>query len=176
MRLFWHILEVLVNVFFSPADPELFGSRKRRKAKEKLAEEMKSMANKTQEEIDALKAVNPFESASAKSAMATSSRRAKQMQNRFGNMLGANATPESIIAAQGATQQAIGATAGDIATGAEANKLAQIGQLRGIKGAQQGQYANISTSAIDERGSGWNTLFQGVQALGGLAEGVGSVI
>lgn len=171
MRLLQFTIDAIVGMLFSSADPNLFGSRKRRKEKAKLSKEFKKMAGETQEEIEALQAKNPFESAAAKSAMAQSARASKQLATRYANMMGANATPEAMIAGQQAATEAVAGTAGDIATGAEANKLAELAQLRGMKSQQLGQYGQIKQSSIEERGSGWNTFFQGVGALGGLAKG-----
>ena len=175
MKIINLLLRSLVCVLFTSADPNLFGSRKRRKEKEGLAKEMRADADRTQEEIDLLKSENPFESAAAKSAMATSARNSKQMAQRYANMMGANASPEAMIAAQGATQGAVAGAAGQIAVGAEANKANQIAQLRGEKNAQLGQSYQTQQSAIDERGSGWTTFFSGLSSLGGLASGVGQV-
>lgn len=176
MKLLQFILNTITTVFFTSADPNLFGSRKRRKGKEDLAAKFESRAADTQGEIDILKTKNPFEGAAAKSAMATSKRNATQIQQRYANMLGGNASAESLVAAQGATQEAVAGTAGDIAVGSEANKAAQLAQLRGEKMGMQSQAGAIEQSSIEERGSGWSTLFQGLDALGGIAEGVGSVI
>lgn len=177
MKIFQFVLASIINVLFTSADPNLFGSRKRRKKKEKLANEFKAMAKETQGEIDILKSQNPFESASAKSAMATSARRSKQLQTRFGNMLGGNASAESLVAAQGATQEAVAGTAGDIAVGSEALKAQKIAGLRGQKSGQMGNYGQTMQSSIDEYGSGWNsffnTLLPGVMS---ISEGVGGAI
>lgn len=176
MKILQFILVSLVNVLFTSADPNLFGSRKRRKEKKRLANEFKGMAAETQKEIDELKTQNPFESAAAKSAMAESGRRAKQIQKRYMNMLGGGATPESIIAAQGATQEAIAGTAGDIAVGSESLKQQQIARLKGEKAAQMGQYGGTMKSAIEERGSGWTGFFSSLESLGNVAESVGGVV
>lgn len=176
MRALQIIYESIVNLFFTSADPNLFGSKKRRKEKEKLSNEFKGYAADIQSDIDIAKSANPFESAAAKSAMATSSRQAKQMQNRYANMLGGNTNPEAIIAAQGATQDAVAGTAGDIAVGSEALKQQQLAQLRGEKASMLGQSGAIKQSSIDERGSGWNTLFQGISAIGGGLEGISGAV
>lgn len=175
MKILNLILRSVIYTLFSSATPNLFGSRKRRKEKEKLSQELKGYADETQSEIDVLKSQNPFESAAAKSAMAESSRKSKQMAQRFSNTMGANATPESIIAGQQATQEAVAGTAGDIAVGSEALKQSQLNQLQNLKAGQLGQAAGVQQSAIDERGSGWNTLFQGLEAVGGIMEGVGAI-
>lgn len=166
----------IINSFFVSATPNLFGSRKRKAAKEDLSSSFKDMAGDTQTEIEKLKTVNPFESAASKSAMAEASRKAKQTQQRFSNLLGANTNPESIIAGQQATQEAVSGTAGDIAVGAEANKAAELAQLRGEKAQQLGQAAGIEMSAIDEQGKGWKDFFSAVGDIGNLASGAGGVI
>lgn len=177
MKILQFILDSIVSILFTSADPNLFGSRKRRKEKAKLAKEFKGFATEAQRDIDVLKATNPFESAAAKSAMATSARKAKQMQQRYANILGGQATPESLIAAQGATQEAIGATAGDIATGAEALRAGEVAQLRSEKAGYRGQYGQMKKSSIEERGSGWRDFFQTVlPAVGGMMEGGGSAM
>jgi len=175
MRLLQLILRVLVNTYFTSADPNLFGATKRRKAKEGIASEYKSMAQGTQDQIDQVQSENPFESAGAKAAMAKASYGAKQMQTRMLNTMGANgSTPEAIVATQGATNEALGGAAGQIAAGAEANKINEISNLRNDKNSQMGMYGNSANAAADEQGSGWKTAFQGISALGQLASGVGS--
>jgi hypothetical protein len=112
--------------------------------------------------------------------MAEASRKAKQTQQRFSNIMGGNINPEAIVASQQATQEAVAGTAGDIATGAEANKAAQLAQLRGEKTQQLGQAAGIQMSAIDEYGQGWkdflSNLEAGTSAIGNLTEGAGAVL
>ena len=174
MRLFLLILKVLVNTYFSSADPNLFGSVKRRKGKMNIANEFKGLATDTQGEINQIKAENPFESAAAKAAMAKASLGARQMQTRMLNAMGSGgATPEAEVAMQGATNQALGSAAGEIAVGAETNKNNRIDNLQSLKTHQMGMYGNTAASAENERGSGWSTLFQGIQALGSLTSGVG---
>lgn len=172
MNIITFLASVLANVFFSSADPYIFGSRKRRKAKEKLARKFEAMAQETQADIEAAQIKNPFESASAKSAMATATRQAKQQAKRFANVMGvAGTTPEAMIAAQQATQEGIGSAAGKIAVGAEAQKQAEIANLRNLKAQQMGQYGQIQTSAIEERGSEWGTLFQAIESAGSMLTG-----
>jgi hypothetical protein len=173
MKLLLSIFNVLRNAYSFSADPNLFGSKDRRVGKAAIADEFKTMAGDTQQDIDILKSQNPFESAGAKSAMAKTSRNVKQMQNRMFNTMGAGATPEAIIAAQGTATEAIGGAAGEIAVGAEAQKAHDLARLRGEKMGEMGTYAGIKASAEDERGSGWNTLFQGISSLGSLATGFG---
>lgn len=173
MKIINLILHSLVNALFTSADANLFGSRKRIKEKKKLAGEMKSQADQTQSEIDLLKSENPFESAGAKSAMATSARSAKQMAERYANMMGANSSPEAMVAAQGATQGAVSGAAGNIAAGAEANKSNQIAQLRGERNSQLDQSYQMKQNSIDEVGSGWTSFFDSMSAVGNIASGVG---
>lgn len=172
---FRFIFRVIVNTFFSSATPNLFGSVMRRKGKENIANQYLNMANQTQEQIDQIKAENPFESAGAKAAMAKASLGARQMQTRMFNTMGTGATPEAMVAAQGATNEALGSAAGQIAVGAEANKVNQINGLNALKTQQMGMYGNMQGSAESERGSGWSTLFQGIDALGKLASGGGQL-
>jgi len=176
MKLLLLIFRVLVNTYFSSADPNLFGATNRRKAKQNIANEYKAMATGTQAEIDQVKSENPFESAGAKSAMTQASYGARQMQARMLNTMGTGATAEALVGAQGATNQALGSAAGAIATGAEANKENKINNLRGDKNQQMGMYGQQSNSAENERGSGWKTAFQGIEALGKLASGAGQAI
>ena len=176
MRLFYFIFKVIVNTYFSSASPNLFGSVMRRKAKENIANQYLNMANQTQDRIDNTMAENPFESAGAKAAMAKASLGARQMQTRMLNTMGANgATPEAIIATQGATNEALGSAAGQIAVGAEANKQNQINNLEGLKTQQMGMYGNMGASAAAERGSGWDTTFKMIDSLGKLASGGGQL-
>jgi hypothetical protein len=170
------VIDLIIKAFFTSATPNLFGSKKRREAKEKLAGSFREAAGGTQEEIERLKTLNPFESAAAKSAMAESSRKAKQTQQRFANIMGGNVNPEAMVAAQQATQEAVAGTAGDIATGAEANKAAQLAQLRGEKTQQLGQAAGIEMAAIDEQGQGWKDFFGAMESVGNLASAAGGVI
>ena len=111
MKIFNDFLHFFINTFFSSATPNLFGSRKRRKEKEALAGNLRRSAEQTQTELDRemaeLEVQNPFESAAAKSAMATSSRKARQIQKRFANVMGGRTNPESIIAAQQALRSSI---------------------------------------------------------------------
>ena len=165
MKIFNHLLHFFINTFFSSATPNLFGSRRRRKEKESLAGSFKNYAAQTQEEIERLKIQNPFEGAAAKSAMATSSRKARQTQQRFANVMGGNINPESMVAAQQATQEAVAGTAGDIAVGAEAQKQAGLSQLRGEKAGYMGQAAQAQQAAINERGAGWRDFFSGIGSI-----------
>jgi len=176
MKLLSLIISVLINAYKPSADPNLFGSNKRRKAKEGLAGEFQNLAGETQSRIDELQSLNPFESASAKAAMTKASRNAKLMQTRSLNAMGTNASPETLVAMQGATNEALGTAAGHIAAVSEADKNNQISNLERLKTSQMGMYGNMGANAADEYGSGWNTLFQGIDALGNVASGVGQGI
>ena len=173
MKFLTLIFQVFYSTYFSGADPNLFGSRKRRRDKQNIANEFKSLADETQGNIDMFKTQNPFETAAAKSAMARVSRNAKEMQTRLLNTLGTNASPEAVIASQGAANEATGSAAGQIAVGAEALKQNQIANEERLKTSQLGMYGQMGSAAADERGSGWSTLFQGIDALGKLASGGG---
>lgn len=173
MRLFHLILRVITNTYLTGADPNLFGATMRRKAKENIASQYMNMANSTQEQIDQIKAENPFESAGAKAAMAKASLGARQMQTRMFNTMGVGATPEAMIATQGATNEALGSAAGQIAVGAEANKENQINNLQGLKTQQMGMYGNMANAAANERGSGWNTAFKMIDTIGKAASSIG---
>lgn len=144
----------------------MFGSKKIKK----VAEGYEAMAQETQKDIDLLNAENPFESASSKSAMVKAAQNAQQFYNRSMNTMGAGATPEAMIAAQGATQQAMGSAAGQIATGAEASKTAQLNSLQSL---QQRQSENAGSTKVDAVKTGWNNFFNMIPAVGQIAQGVG---
>ena len=150
----------------------MYGSRKRIKQTSALANEFKTAANETQREIDMLKSANPFESAAAKSAMATASQNSKQFYNRAMNQLGANASPEAIVAAQGAATAGQSGAAGSIAVGAEANKLNEINALRGLKENQMKTYGATKQSSINQIGTGWKDFFSSLDSIGDLASAV----
>lgn len=174
MKLIRLIFKVLINTYFVSADPNLFGATNKRKASYRLADEYKKEASDTQGLIDQARVANPFESAGAKAAMAQASRGAKQMENRLLNTMGANgSTPEALIAAQGATGEALGSAAGSIATGAEANKINEINNLESLKASQMGQYGSNKNQGIAQMGGGWKTAFEGINAVGNLASGIG---
>lgn len=173
MKLLSLIISVLINAYKPSADPNLFGSKNRWRSKNKLAGEFKDLAGETQSRIDELQSLNPFESASAKAAMAKASRNAKLMQTRSLNTLGANASPETLVAMQGATNEALGSAAGQIAAVSEADKNNQVANLERLKTSQMGMYGQMGANAADEYGSGWGTLFQGIDSLGKLASGGG---
>lgn len=166
------ILNIIKCVYSFSADPELFGSKNRREEKSALASEFKGIAADTQKNIDIAQAKNPFESAAAKSAMARTKAGSDQMQKRMLNVLGSGATAESAVASQGAASKALGAAAGQIATGAEAMKKQEVSQLRGLKAGQQAQYSGLSQAATNERGSGWRDLFSFLNPLGAMKGGV----
>lgn len=172
MNFLQNLLQVIISVYGN-ADPNLFGSNKRRKEKAGLADEFKTLSDNTQNEIDTIKSQNPFDSAAAKSAMKRASRNAKQMQTRTFNVLGANASAEAIIASQGKTAEAVGAAAGNIAAGSEANKINQVNALRGLQQNQMGTYGAIKGDSINERGTGWDSFFSALDSVGSFASGVG---
>lgn len=171
---------LVISSVYGSADPNLFGSKDRREWKGGLANEFKAMSGNTQKEIDALEASNPFDSSGYKSVMKQATRNARQYQTRAANMMGANATPEAIIASQGAVSEGIGATAGGIATGAEANKINQVNTLRGLQQNQMGTYGAIKTDSINERGSGWKDFFSSLDSVGkvmsGAGQGAGAIV
>nr|WP_319571665.1 hypothetical protein [uncultured Draconibacterium sp.] len=170
---FIRLIGSVIASVYGNADPNLFGSNKRRKEKSGLAGEFKALSGNTQNEIDTLKASNPFDSASAKSVMKSATRNARQHQTRAANMMGANASAEAIVASQQAATEGIGAAAGQIATGAEANQINQINALRGLQQNQMGAYGAIKADSINERGSGWKDFFSSIESIGQLASGVG---
>lgn len=193
MKALLTILQLIWSVYFTSADPNLFGSRKRRKAKEAIAGELKSVAGETknvagelkgvagefkqaagetQKEIDLLKARNPFESAASKSAMAKASQGARQMQTRMLNQLGAGASPEALIASQQAVSEAQAAAAGQIATGAEAQQTSELARLRAEKQGQMGAYA----SGVGQYAGQMNQYAAGRQAAAGAAQQAASEI
>jgi hypothetical protein len=171
MKLINYFFRVIINTFFLSATPNLFGSKRRREEKLGYGESLTKQASETQKEIDLLKVQNPFESAAAKSAMAESTRRARQTQQRFANVMGGDTNPEALVAAQQATQEAVAGTAGDIAVGAEAQKKAEIAQLRGIKAQKQGQSIQARLASTDEWGAGWRDLFSGIGGLTPMVSG-----
>lgn len=150
----------------------MYGSQKRIKQTSALANEFKTAANDTQREIDMLKSANPFESAAAKSAMTTASQNSKQFYNRAMNQLGANASPEAIVAAQGAATAGQSGAAGSIAVGAEANKLNEINALRGLKENQMKNYGATKQSSINQIGTGWKDFFSSLDSIANLAQSV----
>ena len=125
--------------------------------------------------MERLKVQDPFQTASAKSAMKEASRRAQQYEQRYANMMGANVNPEAMIASKQATQEAVAGTAGNIAVGAEAQKAAGLARLRGERAGQLLSSAQLKSRKIEELGQGWRDFFQILMpAIGGTAEGLGT--
>ena len=144
----------------------MFGTNK----KFKIASEFDALADQSKNEIEALKAQNPFETAAAKSAMAKASLGAQNYYSRAMNTMGANASPEAQIAAQGQAGQTLGSAAGEIAVGSEANKTAQINALKTLQQNQMATAAGIKTQAIDQA---WKNMFKAVDTAGGVMSGAG---
>ena len=144
----------------------MFGTNK----KFKIASEFDALADQSKNEIEALKAQNPFETAAAKSAMAKASLGAQNYYSRAMNTMGANASPEAQIAAQGQAGQTLGSAAGEIAVGAEANKTNQLNALKSLQQQQMSTSAGIKTQAIDQE---WQNMFKAVDAAGGIMSGAG---
>lgn len=144
----------------------MFGTNK----KFKIASEFEALADQSKNEIEALKAQNPFETAAAKSAMAKASLGAQNYYSRAMNTMGANASPEAQIAAQGQAGQTLGSAAGEIAVGSEANKTAQINALKTLQQNQMATAAGIKTQAIDQA---WQNMFKAVDTAGGVMSGAG---
>ena len=144
----------------------MFGTNK----KFKIASEFDALADQSKNEIEALKAQNPFETAAAKSAMAKASLGAQNYYSRAMNTMGANASPEAQIAAQGQAGQTLGSAAGEIAVGSEANKTAQINALKTLQQNQMATAAGIKTQAIDQA---WQNMFNAVDTSGGVMSGAG---
>ena len=172
MKRFNFVINVFRSVFLTSATPDFFGSRKRIRKLDELSQKTKARAEEMDAEIAAERIKNPFESAAAKSAMTEAARKSRQMQQRYANMLGANNNPEAIIAAQGATQEAVAGAAGNIAAGAEANKNAQINAMERRKLITHGQADQQQQASINEIGSGWKD-FMGT--LGTLGSTIGNV-
>ena len=144
----------------------MFGINK----KFKIASEFDALADQSKNEIEALKAQNPFETAAAKSAMAKASLGAQNYYSRAMNTMGANASPEAQIAAQGQAGQTLGSAAGEIAVGSEANKTAQINALKTLQQNQMATAAGIKTQAIDQA---WQNMFKAVDTTGGVMSAQG---
>lgn len=144
----------------------MFGTNK----KFKIASEFDALADQSKNEIEALKAQNPFETAAAKSAMVKASLGAQNYYSRAMNTMGANASPEAQIAAQGQAGQTLGSAAGEIAVGSEANKTAQINALKTLQQNQMATAAGIKTQAIDQA---WQNMFKAVDTAGGVMSGAG---
>jgi hypothetical protein len=170
MRFIRFFIHSLVNLYSFSANPNLFGSKKL----ENIAGLARTRAEGTQSQIDSLQSQNSFETAAAKAAMARASQTSKQMMNRNLNVMGGNASPEALIAAQGAVNEGLGAAAGQIAVGAEANQKAEIANLQGLKENQMGQYAEIKSDAFNQRNA---MVMQLLNPIGkGLGEAAGGKI
>lgn len=191
MKIFDFLKNLLKTTFLESSTPHLFGSVKRRKAKEGIASDYRSTIDQGFEasqaelgkQISSLETQNPFESAAAKSAMAQSSRKAKQTQQRFANLMGANTNPEAMVAAQQATQESVAGTAGNIAVGSEAQKTARLDALnaqkrqgRDIYSSQVAQAGQMKTAAVDEIGQGWKDFFSAMDSVANLAGAAGGVV
>ena len=144
----------------------MFGTNK----KFKIASEFDALADQSKNEIEALKAQNPFETAAAKSAMAKASLGAQNYYSRAMNTMGANASPEAQIAAQGQAGQTLGSAAGEIAVGSEANKTNQLNALKSLQQQQMSTAAGIKTQAIDQA---WQNMFKTVDTAGSVMSGAG---
>jgi hypothetical protein len=144
----------------------MFGSN----AKFKIASEFDALAKQSQNDIDTLKTQNPFETAAAKSAMVRASQNAQNFYNRGMNVMGANASPEAMVAAQGQASDAVAGAAGNIATGAEENRNNQLMRLKLLNQQQMGASADIKINAIN---SEWDDFFKGIDAISGAASGGG---
>ena len=144
----------------------MFGTNK----KFKIASEFDALADQSKNEIEALKAQNPFETAAAKSAMAKASLGAQNYYSRAMNTMGANASPEAQIAAQGQAGQTLGSAAGEIAVGYEANKTNQLNALKSLQQQQMSTAAGIKTQAIDQA---WQNMFKTVDTAGSVMSGAG---
>lgn len=172
MRLLKAIIEIIGTIFLYDPNKNLFGAKRRREAKEDLANEYKAKAEGVDEEIAQAKALNPFESASSKSAMAKASKSAQQMQQKTLNTLGAGASAEALVAAQGTTAAAQGAAAGQIATGAEALKESKINNLKSQKMTYEGQESALKQSAIGEYGQNYKDIMASGGILSSLTGGI----
>jgi hypothetical protein len=147
----------------------MFGSNQ----KYKIADEFTAMANQSQNDIDALKNGNPFETAASKSAMVKASQGAQDYYNRSMNVMGANASPEAMVAAQGQASDAMAGAAGNIATGAEANRNAQLEQLKALQLKEMGTSADIKVGAIDKQ---WDGFFKGIDTISNTMQGGGTAL
>ena len=147
----------------------MFGTNK----KFKIASEFDALADQSKNEIEALKAQNPFETAAAKSAMAKASLGAQNYYSRAMNTMGANASPEAQIAAQGQAGQTLGSAAGEIAVGAEANKTNQLNALKSLQQQQMSTSAGIKTQAIDQA---WENMFKAVNTASGAGQAAGTLL
>jgi hypothetical protein len=138
--------------------------------KMKMANEFDALADQTRNDIDTLKTQNPFETAAAKQAMVKASQNAQQFYNRGMNIMGANASPEAMVAAQGEASDAVAGAAGNIAVGAEANRNDQLNRLKSLQLQEMGTAAEIKIGAIN---SEWDNFFKGLDTAGKLASAGG---
>ena len=136
----------------------------------KIASDFDVLAGQTKDEIDALKTQNPFETASSKAAMVKASQNAQNFYNRSMNTMGANASPEAMVASQGQASNAIAGAAGNIAAGAEANRNQQLNALRSLQQQQMATSAGIKSDAISAE---WDGFFKSLDMASGLMSGVG---
>lgn len=160
---------IVDNMFFKPA-------RERKAEQDKLADRYFGKAEALEEDIEQEKRKDPFSSAGAKAAMARASRNAKQMQQRTLNTMGANATPEALIAQQGKTAEAVGSAAGQIAAGAEAQKRANINALRSGQQNYETMAANAKVGGISNIGQGWKDFFNTANQTAGTAANVAGAV
>lgn len=164
MKILKLIQSVAKAAFISSASPDFFGARRSRKLEDAFQKDWKA----TQDSIDSLNTMNPFQGAAAKSAMTKASQNAKEMQNKILNTMGAAASPEAIIASAGEVNKGVGAAAGEIAAGAEANKNAQLNALKGLKTQQMGMHSQQITNTAQANA-------QSIEAFARLLEGAGGV-
>lgn len=144
----------------------MFGSR----TIKRVAGEYEAMAEQTKNEINAIKSQNPFDTAASKSAMTEIAKNARQFYNRNMNTMGAGATPEAMVAAQGASQAAVASGAGQIAASAEAQRNQQVDSLRSL---QQRQSELAGSARIDATKTAWSNFFNSIGASGQIAQGIG---
>jgi len=172
MKILRILVSAFINAYKPSADPNLFGSKKL----DKVAGLARARADETQGDINKLQSENPFESAGAKSLMAKAYRTSNQMLTKNLNVMGGNATPEALVAMQGAVNQGIGAAAGEIAVGAEANQKAEVANLKSLKENQMGQYGQMKNQAVNTNLQGWDTLFKGIDTAAKTAKGISGLI
>lgn len=172
MILFKILLGIVKTIFLFDPNMNFFGARTRRKEKEALASVYGKKAKGVEEDIAREKALNPFETASSKSAMNRVTQNAKQMQTKMLNTMGAGASPEAMIATQGATNKALGSATGQIATGAEALKQSKVDNLKSQKMAYENQQAGLKQSAINERGQNYKDMMSSGGILSTLTGGI----
>lgn len=148
---------------------------KRRLERQHLSEDLMGKAEEVQSEINRERAKDPFETAGAKAGMARAQRGAKTFQKRLDNTLGAGATAEARLAQQGRAAESVAAAAGNIATGAEAQKQSNINMLKGQKSGYESASTAARSGAIDERGSDWKMFMDSVDSIANIATAGGNV-